>query len=33
MDNENSLIVVADEMSQYINMAVDFAKQLIEILL
>ncbi len=30
MDNENSLIVVADEISQYINMAVYFANQLIE---
>ena len=30
MDKENSLIVVADEMSQYINMAVYFANQLIE---
>lgn len=30
MNNENSLIVVADEISQYINMAVYFANQLIE---
>ena len=30
MDNENSLIVVADEMSQYINMAVDFVDDLME---
>ena len=30
MNNKNSLIVVADEISQYINMAVYFANQLIE---
>ena len=30
MNNKNSLIVVADEISQYINMAVYFTNQLIE---